>query len=101
LEIGTRRSLLVLLQAGFRLDPEREFFGLGNNDLPPDDDELSTELLQRTDLSLTAGWRPTRRLALNASVGLRYVSVRRGTRDGDIPFTLDRFPISPVSTADT
>jgi hypothetical protein len=86
---------LAVLQASFGLDPQREFFGLGNNSLGHQPDPLSTHEWQRTQVSGTLGWRPVRSLALDVSVGVRYVSILRGTRDGDIPFTVDRFPTLP------
>src|SRR5438876_66349 len=46
---------LALLEARFKLDPEREFFGLGNNNLGPD--PVSTHEFQRTQAFFTVGWR--------------------------------------------
>ena len=86
---------LALLEVEFDLDPQEEFFGLGNNELGSDPEALSTHQDQSTSGQLTFGWRPWRQLALNASIGLRYVSIRRGERDGDIPRTVQRFPDLP------
>ena len=80
---------LALLEAQFKLDPEREFFGLGNNDVGPD--PVSTHEFQRTQGFLTFGWRPHAHLTLDLSGGVRYVSIRKGSRDDGRPFTTDAF----------
>ena len=80
---------LALLEARFKLDPEREFFGLGNNNLGPD--PVSTHEFQRTQAFFTVGWRPRPYLTFDASGGIRYVSIRKGIRDDDRPFTTDAF----------
>jgi outer membrane protein assembly factor BamA len=84
---------LLLFSSNFELDPQLDFFGIGNNDVGPD--AASTHEFQSTDAELTGGWRPWPRLALNGSIGLRRVSVRRGDRDDDTPFTIDEFPNLP------
>lgn len=85
---------LVLFKAGYDADPTFDFFGLGNNDLGPD--PVSTHRIESGLGSLTAGWRPWPRLAVNFSVGLRHVHIGRGDRDDDdTPFTLDVFPNLP------
>lgn len=98
LEVGTPHLLddrfLVLFRVGYDVDPTFDFFGLGNNDVGPD--PLSTHSFQRADGALTVGWRPSRRLALNLSVGIRHVRVGHGEEDDDdTPFTLDLFPDLP------
>jgi len=82
--------LLLLARAYYFLDPQREFFGLGNNDQGPT--PASTNLIQDAGGSVTVGWRPYERLALSLEVGVRDVGIRNGERDGDIPFTPERFP---------
>ena len=80
---------LALFEGRFQLDPEREFFGLGNNDVGPD--PVSTHEFQRTQGFLTFGWRPFAHLTLDLSGGVRYVSIRKGSRDDGRPFTTDAF----------
>jgi outer membrane protein assembly factor BamA len=85
---------LVLAKASYDADPTYDFFGLGNNDLGPD--PVSTHRIESAVGSLTAGWRPWPRLAVNFSVGLRHVTIGRGDRDDDdTPFTVDEFPDLP------
>jgi hypothetical protein len=84
---------LVFFRGRYKIDPQREFFGLGNNDIGPD--PASTFLREQYDFYLTAGWRPVRRLALNFSVGLRNVRIGKGKRDDDFPFTVDASPDLP------
>ena len=47
---------VVLLNADYLKDPQREFFGLGNNDVGPD--PLSTNLYERIEGLVDVGWRP-------------------------------------------
>jgi outer membrane protein assembly factor BamA len=85
---------LALFSVGYSLDPQRDFFGLGNNDVGPD--PASTNEERDIGGELTLGWRPFRgRLAVAASVGLRHVDIEPGDRDGDTPFTVDAFPTLP------
>ncbi|GIW40852.1 MAG: hypothetical protein KatS3mg076_1429 [Candidatus Binatia bacterium] len=84
---------LVLFRGKFHLDPQREFFGLGNNEVGPD--PASTHEFQEVAGALTLGWRPFERVALNFGIGLRYVDIRRGKRKEDFPFTPDEFPGLP------
>lgn len=96
-------NLLLLLQADYGLDPQRDFFGLGNNDLGPE--PISTNEFQDIAGELTAGWRPFESLSLNVSVGLRQVEIRNGRRLSECqnvmqpgtmiqpcPFTPELFP---------
>lgn len=85
--------LLLMARAYYFLDPQREFFGLGNNDQGPT--PASTNLIQDAGGSFTIGWRPWERLALSLQIGVRDVGIRNGERDGDIPFTPVRFPDLP------
>jgi outer membrane protein assembly factor BamA len=84
--------LVVLLRALYLLDPQREFFGLGNDNL---DGPVSTHEFQELGGALTVGWRPFERVALNFQVGIRQVDIRGGDRDEDIPLpntTPEKFP---------
>jgi outer membrane protein assembly factor BamA len=100
--------LLLALRAKYNLDPERRFFGLGNNDQGPA--PASVHEFQEAFGGLTLGWRPYPRLALNFTVALRNVRIRHGERldgceetdqQGNIvtlspcPFTGDAFPDLP------
>jgi outer membrane protein assembly factor BamA len=91
--VGTPRlghdRFLTLFEGQFVLDPQRDFFGLGNSDA--DRGALSVHEYQRAQGIFAFGWRPTPTLALDASFGIRYVSIRKGTRDDDKPFTTERF----------
>jgi outer membrane protein assembly factor BamA len=91
--LGDRR-FLALFSVGYALDPQRDFFGLGNNDVGPD--PASTNEERDIAGELTLGWRPFQgALAVVASVALRHVDIERGDRDGDTPFTVDEFPDLP------
>src|SRR5262249_40580973 len=54
---------LITLWGQYRFDPQREYFGLGNNNRGPD--PASTNAFQEAFGVLTFGWRPFTRLALN------------------------------------
>lgn len=82
--------VLLLLRVGYDYDPQVEFFSLGNNNVGPD--AASTHSFQDAKGAFTIGWRPWPRLAVNGSVGIRYVEVGHGDRDGSTPFTQQRFP---------
>jgi len=90
---------LFTIYGKYRFDPQREFFGLGNNDRGPA--PASTHAYQDYFGVLAFGWRPMPRLALNFSVALRQVDIRRGHRRTDCagfvpcPFTLEEFPNMP------
>jgi outer membrane protein assembly factor BamA len=85
--------VMVLVKAGYVNDPDRDFFGLGNNDVGPD--ALSTHRYERTKAFVAAAWRPIPRLALGLATGVRHVHIGRGDRDGGTPFTVDAFPGLP------
>jgi outer membrane protein assembly factor BamA len=82
-----RDRWLLLLRAKYLRDPQREFFGIGNNEVGPN--PLSTHEFQDLAGALTLGWRPFERLAFNFGVGLRQVDIRRGDRKDGYPFTPD------------
>jgi len=84
--------LLMLLQARYDFDPQREFFGLGNDNV---DGPVSTHEFQEVGGALTVGWRLLRRLSLNFEVGIRQVDIRDGKRKGSLPFTPVAFPDLP------
>lgn len=108
---------LVLLRLYYLFDPQRDFFGLGNNDLLdcgedpgpechcepgdplypdcPQGGALSTHEFQDIAGALTVGWRPFERIAFNLSIGLRQVDVRPGERKDRIAFTPDKYPDLP------
>ena len=91
--------VLVALRAGYRYDPQRQFFGLGNNEQGPE--PASTHAFQDLFGYLTVGWRPLERLALNFTFGLRRVDIRHGDHldaCGSLrpcPFTQEAFPNMP------
>ena len=91
--------VLVLLRAKYDLDPQHDFFGLGNNDVGPD--PASTHEFQEIAAGLTVGWRPWQRVALNFAIGLRQVDIRNGNRLDDCngvspcPYTPEAFPGLP------
>ena len=84
---------LFLVSAAYLNDPQRDFFGLGNNDVGPD--ALSTHRFERAQLFAAAAWRPAPRLALQLGVGVRHVHIGEGHRSGSTPFTVDAFPSLP------
>jgi len=83
-----------MFSADYGLDPQRDFFGLGNNDVGPD--PVSTHEERDVAGELTIGWRPFRgRLAVALSAGIRHIDIEHGDRDDDTPFTTDLFPDLP------
>jgi outer membrane protein assembly factor BamA len=85
---------LAMFSADYGLDPQRDFFGLGNNDVGPD--PVSTHEERDIAGELTLGWRPFRgRLAFALSAGIRHIDIEHGDRDDDTPFTTDEFPELP------
>jgi len=85
--------VIVLVRAGYVNDPERDFFGLGNNDVGSD--ALSTHRYERAQAFVAAAWRPIPRLALQLATGVRHLHIGHGDRDGGTPFTVDAFPALP------
>lgn len=76
--------LVLLLRAKYYLDPQRFFFGLGDNDFGPD--PLATYEIQEIGGALTVGYRLFERLAINFAIGIRQVDIRMGKRHDDTPF---------------
>jgi outer membrane protein assembly factor BamA len=91
----SRDRLLILLRAKYYFDPQREFFGLGNNEYHQDPELPSTHEFQELAGGLTVGWRPFERLAFNFAIGLRRVDIGHGTRKDDMPFTQEEFQDLP------
>jgi outer membrane protein assembly factor BamA len=109
--------LLFVLRVKYHYDPQRDFFGLGNNELLdcshssspeclcdpsqpgypdcPQGGPLSTNAFQDIGGAITIGWRPFERVAFNFAVGLRDVQIRRGERKDKIAFTVDKYPDLP------
>jgi outer membrane protein assembly factor BamA len=77
----------------YNLDPQREFFSIGNNNVGPD--PASTNSFERVEGSFVVGWRPSEHLALNLGIGLRHVHIGRGDQKDSTPFTVDAFPNLP------
>jgi len=74
----------------FETDPARRFFGLGNNDVGPD--EISRNGYKRTNARLVGAVRLTRRFTAVAALAYNDVRIRRGARHDDTPSTKDLFP---------
>jgi outer membrane protein assembly factor BamA len=85
--------VLILLRGGYVLDPQRRFFGLGNNDQGPT--PASTNQIEDIRLGLTLGWRPLERLSFNLEGGFRRANISDGKRLDDFPFTPVAFPELP------
>lgn len=81
--------LLILLRAKYYLDPQRQFFGLGNNDVHSDPNLPTTHEHQEVAGGLMIGWRPFNRLAFNFAIGPRRVDIGHGKRKDDRPFTIN------------
>lgn len=83
----------------FASNPQRDFFGLGNNEQGPD--PASTNSFQDILGDITLGWRPLPSLALSVTVRMRKVNIGRGDRldhcgsFSPCPFTVDAFPDLP------
>jgi outer membrane protein assembly factor BamA len=109
--------LLFVFRLKYHFDPQRDFFGLGDNKLLDCSGTFSPECLCDPDQpgypdcprggpfsthafrdiggALTIGWRPFERVAFNFAVGLREVQIRRGRRRDEIAFTVDKYPDLP------
>src|SRR6185503_16516570 len=72
----------ILLMGGeYKIDPTKEFFGLGNNEVGPD--ELSTNEWQRWNGRVAFGLRLTRWLTAVASGEYNEIEIQRGDRKKD------------------
>src|ERR1700687_5748652 len=64
-------NLLVVMRAKYYKGPQRDFFGLGNNDVGPT--PASTHKFQDLGGAVTIGWRATEQLAFNLGAETRQV----------------------------
>jgi len=88
-----QNRVLLLLRLQYSLDPKREFFGLGNNDVGPD--PASVHAIEDIAGAVTVGWRPFKRIAFNFAIGARSVEIWREKDFGNVPYTEDSFPELP------
>lgn len=82
--------LLVLFRGQYVKDPQRRFWGLGNNDqgsVP-----ASVNGLEDIRVGMTIAFRPFERLSLNIESGWRRVNISDGIGLDGLPFTTDAFP---------
>lgn len=84
--------LVALIEADFGIDPQKEFFGVGNNNVGKN--ELSTHKERRGQLLLTLGGRPIEKLTLAVTGGFIDTDISHGDTD-DEPSTRFRFPNLP------
>lgn len=82
--------LLVLFRGAYVVDPQRRFFGLGNNDQGPT--AASTNQIEDIRAGLTLGWRALEDLSFNLEMGWRRANISNGRMLDDLPFTPDEFP---------
>jgi Omp85 superfamily domain len=82
--------LMLMAEGEYYADPTKEFFGLGNNKVGPD--ELSTNRHERVYGTLALGLRLSQRFALVASGAYNDVQISRGHLQDSSPSTTSRFP---------
>jgi outer membrane protein assembly factor BamA len=82
--------LMFLAEGEYYADPTKEFFGLGNNTVGPD--ELSTNRYERFYGTLAVGLRLSRRFALVAAGAYNQVQISHGHLEDDTPSTAAAFP---------
>ncbi|HSD11910.1 MAG TPA: BamA/TamA family outer membrane protein [Candidatus Binatia bacterium] len=82
--------LMLLAEGEYYTDPTKEFFGLGNNDVGPD--ELSTNRYQRIYGTLALALRVSRRFTLVASGAFNDVQISHGHLEDSTPSTPALFP---------
>lgn len=82
--------LMILFRGAYVKDPERRFWGLGNNDQGPD--PASVNGIEDIRAGLTFAWRPFERLSFNLESGWRRVNINAGHGLDDLPNTQDAFP---------
>jgi outer membrane protein assembly factor BamA len=82
--------LILAAEGRYMLDPTKEFFGLGNNNVGPD--PLSTHEVRLFSGLVTIAARPFPRLTLALTAGFADVRVRRGELEDSTPSTVDAFP---------
>jgi len=83
-------TLIATLEGQYSLDPTKEFFGLGNNEVGPD--PLTTHESRLLSLLATVAVRPFPRLTLAITGGFTDVRIRRGRLEDATPSTVDVFP---------
>jgi outer membrane protein assembly factor BamA len=88
-----KNRLVLLLRGRFLVNPEREFYGLGMNDVGPD--PLSTNAIQDGGVAMTAGWRFVKRAAFSLSLGARNVQIWCSEKNDSGPCTAAVFPGLP------
>lgn len=88
-----KNRLLLLLRGRFIVNPEREFYGFGMNDLGPD--PLTTNAIQDAGGAFTVGWRFFKRAAFSFSLGVRNVQIWCPSRTDSTPCTATEFPSLP------
>jgi outer membrane protein assembly factor BamA len=82
--------LMLLAEGEYYTDPTKEFFGLGNNDVGPN--ELSTNRYQRITGTLALAVRLSRRFTLVASGAYNDVEISHGHLEDSAPSTTSLFP---------
>ena len=88
-----KNRLLLLLRGRFIVNPEREFYGLGMNNVGPD--PLTTNAIQDAGGAFTVGWRFFKRAAFSFSLGVRNVQIWCPARTDSTPCTAVEFPSLP------
>jgi outer membrane protein assembly factor BamA len=83
-------TLIAAIEGKYSLDPTKEFFGLGNNEVGPD--PLSTHEYRLLSLLGTVAVSPFPRLTLALTGGFTDVRIRRGKLENSTPSTVDVFP---------
>jgi len=82
--------MIAMIEGQYSLDPTKEFFGLGNNEVGPD--PLSTDQERLYSVLATIATRPLARFTLALTGGFTDVRIRRGKLEDGHPSTVDRFP---------
>lgn len=82
--------LMVLFRGAYVKDPQRRFWGLGNND--QGSDPASVNGIEDIRAGLTFAWRPFERLSFNLESGWRRVNINAGHGLDNLPDTQDAFP---------
>lgn len=72
-------SFMYYVSASYFRDPSKEYFGIGNNDVGPE--ELANYDIKRTGIGFTVGYRVLRRVALTLSAMYRDSDVDPGKSD--------------------
>ncbi len=85
--------MLLLLTLSYALDPQQEFFGIGNNDVGPD--PVSRHAIQDAQGRVTAGWRISPELILSAQFGIRDIRIWCDERGAEGPCTVPAHPDLP------